>query len=292
MPTPGLSIITCCKGRLEHLKHTLPTLVCQRESEVIVVDYDCPDQTQDWVAAHFSTVRVVKVSQAPIFNLSRARNIGAGIAHAPWLAFCDADNPLGPSFASGVLVRMVPGTYLRTFRSTPSGPTKRSTPLVCEAAVFQAVGGYDDALRGWGSEDRELVYRLKQYGLRELTDPPVFVETLPHSNALRSTYYEHKTDVSAVINQQYWAIKRSYFETRHRWLTDSQRYSTYRAVEQAVLASLAEADGDATFDIQIAGSNPPWITRLTARDIRNLHRTKPAMDERRQRLWGFGPHSS
>ena len=114
MTAPGLSIVTCCKGRLEHLKRALPTFVAQAESEVIVVDYDCPDRTGDWVAAHFPAVRVAKVAEAPIFNISRARNVGAGLARAPWLAFCDADNLLAPSFASEILARIVPGMYLRT----------------------------------------------------------------------------------------------------------------------------------------------------------------------------------
>src|SRR6478672_10968313 len=144
MAAPRLSIVTCCKGRLEYLKSTLPTFVAQSESEVIVVDYDCPDGTKDWVAAHFPDVRVVSVTDAPVFNLSRARNVGARHAHGPW-------------FASELLARLVPGTYLRTLQDTPFGPLKRGIPLACEATTFWAIGGYDDALRGWGPEDREMI---------------------------------------------------------------------------------------------------------------------------------------
>ena len=60
MAAPRLSIVTCCKGRLEFLKRALPTFVAQSDSEVIVVDYDCPDGTKDWVAAHFPDVRVAR----------------------------------------------------------------------------------------------------------------------------------------------------------------------------------------------------------------------------------------
>jgi hypothetical protein len=279
---PRLSIVTCCKGRLEYLKRALPTFVEQSESEVIIVDYDCPDRTKDWVAAHFPTVRVAIVTEVPIFNVSRARNLGARLARAPWLAFCDADNVLAPSFASEVLARMVPGVYLRTLRNTPSGPKRRPIPLVCEAATFWAVGGYDDAFRSWGLEDVELVYRLNQSGIKEARDAAVLVETLPHSNAARSAYYEHTIDVSSTINHHYATIKRRYFETCSQWFTDLQRHSTYSAVEQAVLASLAEPEGDAIFDIRIAESSPPWTTRLTARAIRDVHKIRTELDARRE----------
>ena len=43
--TPRFSIITTCKGRLENLKHTLPKFLRQENTEVVVVDHDCPDHT-------------------------------------------------------------------------------------------------------------------------------------------------------------------------------------------------------------------------------------------------------
>ena len=48
---PLMSAIVTCKGRLEHLKQTLPLLMAMPDSEVIVVDYDCPDRSGDWVRA-------------------------------------------------------------------------------------------------------------------------------------------------------------------------------------------------------------------------------------------------
>jgi len=145
--------------------------------------------------------------------------------------------------------------------------------LVCEAAAFWAVGGYDDAIRGWGPEDRELVDRLDRSGIKEGPVTAALVETLRHSNAERSTYYEHTIDVIAVINFHYVEINRRYFETRSQCFTDAQRHSTYHAVEQAVLASLGEPEGDAIFDIRIAESAPPWSARLRARAILDFHKS-------------------
>ena len=127
-----------------------------------------------------------------------------------------------------------------------------------------------------------MVDRLDRSGIKEVRGAAVLVETLPHGNAMRSTYYEHPIDVSAVINHHYATIKRRYFETCNHWFTDSQRHSTYRVVEQAVLASLAEPEGDAIFDIRIADSTPPWTARLTARAIRDFHKIRMQTDARRE----------
>ncbi|HET7097660.1 MAG TPA: hypothetical protein VFJ68_09740, partial [Casimicrobiaceae bacterium] len=53
---PRFCIVTPCKGRLQYLRQALPTFVVQKETEVVVVvvvDYDCPDRTKDWVAGPF-----------------------------------------------------------------------------------------------------------------------------------------------------------------------------------------------------------------------------------------------
>jgi len=270
MPEPKLSIVVPSKARLEYLKRSLPTFLAQPGSEVIVVDYDCPDGTQEWVAANFPQARVVAVTNAPYFNLSHARNLGARQASADWIVFCDADNLLAPSFARELFERVSPGAYLRTLRVTRRGTRTHNVPLACETATFWSIGGYDDAFQGWGVEDREFVDRLDRSGIREVVGPPNLIETLRHGNAERSGFYEHGIEVSMAINNYYCTIKQRYFDSTGRWFTDEQRHSTYRSVARAVLASLADRGSAATFDIQVAGSDPPWAARLAARSIREF----------------------
>ena len=255
------------------MRRSLPTFVAQAESEVVVVDYDCPDGTRDWVAANFPQARVVAVTHAPLFNLSRARNLGAREARADWIVFCDADNLLAPSFAVELFARVSPGAYLRTLRETRRGTRTHNVPLACEATTFRSLGGYDDAFQGWGVEDREFVDRLNRSGVREVVAPADLVETLRHGNAERSGFYEHGIEVSMAINNYYCTIKQRYFETTGRWFTDEQRHSTYDKVARAVLASLGDRESDSTFDIAVVGSNPPWAARLAARSIREFRDT-------------------
>jgi len=267
MTGPAFSIVTTCKGR----QRALPTFVAQAAAEVIVVDYDCPDRTKDWIAAHCPEVRVAAVTESPIFNLSRARNIGAELARAPWLVLCDADNMLAASFTREVQRLVVPGTYLRISRDTPQGVRKLNIPLVCEAPTYREIGGYDDALSGWGAEDWEFVQRLEHRGVREVLGPATLFESLPHSNDLRSRFHEHDIYVSMVINHFYAKIKERHFQTRGRWLTAGQRHATHDQVRQAVLASLADPQGHALIDVSIEGAVPPWTARLNMTEIRRYH---------------------
>jgi glycosyltransferase involved in cell wall biosynthesis len=271
MAEPRLSIVTCCKGRLQYLKQSLPTFVAQAESEVIVVDYDCPDKTGKWVATQFPGVHLVTVTEAPHFNLSHARNIGAAHARAPWLVFCDADDLLAPSFSSELLSMATPGTYQRTLRNTQWGLRKEFIPLACEAATFRAVGGYDDAIQGWGIEDLEFIDRLGVAGIREITGTATVARTLPQTKTESSRYYEHEIETSVVINHYYWKIKRRYFETTGQWFTDDQRHSTYGSVERAVVASLADPESEATYDVPVLAAPAPWSARLAASDVRKFH---------------------
>ena len=86
-----IALITTCKGRLHHLRETLPLMASQGADEIVVVDYGCPDGAGDWVEREFPGVRVVRVDDDPGFCLPRARNAGARASSARWLAFVDAD---------------------------------------------------------------------------------------------------------------------------------------------------------------------------------------------------------
>ena len=108
-----LSYITTCKGRLGHLRQTLPRVASQPGIECIVVDYGCPDGAAAWVEAEFPSVRVVRVIGVEGFNVSHARNVGAQSASAPWLGFFDADVLLAPDFFRQVLPQIAPGHFYR-----------------------------------------------------------------------------------------------------------------------------------------------------------------------------------
>ncbi|KAB7739274.1 glycosyltransferase [Parvibaculum sedimenti] len=164
-----ITYITTCKGRLHHLKQSLPVVASQPNLKVIVVDYDCPDRAGDWVTANFPSVEVVKVSNAPFFQLSHARNVGARAATTRWLAFFDADVVLGDGFFSRISRTLSPGAF---FLARSEMPNLWGSVIV-EREVFLKAGGYDEAITHWGGEDIALYSDLSflGYALRTYDAP-------------------------------------------------------------------------------------------------------------------------
>ncbi|HET8940372.1 MAG TPA: glycosyltransferase family A protein [Rudaea sp.] len=79
----------------------------------VVVDYACPDQTADWVAANFSGVKLVRVTGEAGFRASHARNFGPPASIEEWLAFFDADILWSPKLAKHVIPRLQTGHFYR-----------------------------------------------------------------------------------------------------------------------------------------------------------------------------------
>jgi glycosyltransferase involved in cell wall biosynthesis len=268
---PVYSIVTTCKGRLQHLHRSLPTFLAQPDTEVVVVDYDCPQRSGDWVEANYPAAIVARVGDAPRFNLSRARNIGVEAATAPWLVFCDADNLLSEGFAVAIDAFRAPNVFIRPYRDSADGPIAVPFPLACERDACRAVGGFDDALDGWGTEDWEFVDRLLRHGVVQRLFPVRLVGILDHDDSARTLFYEETMQVSRLIGHYYARIKARYHETRGRPFTDDQRYAVYRTTKQAVQAALSEPALDALLDVTVPGADPPWTARIRTVEARSLY---------------------
>jgi len=181
---PRLSIVTTCKGRLHHLRQSLPTFLAQPDCEVIVVDFDCPDATAEVVAREFPAARVVAVKNEPHFDIDRARNLGGEAASGEWIAFIDADIIIVPDFHARLASQMKPGTFLRFF------PRARGTSLfgscIMRRVDFLAVGRYDEVMQGYGGDDQEMYFRLRLFGLEAVAmDFDVVAQVILHDNAAR-----------------------------------------------------------------------------------------------------------
>lgn len=187
MTSRQLSLITSCKGRLDHLRQSLPLMVAAGDScEVVVVDYDCPEGTAAWVGAHYPQVKLVEVREAPDFNKARALNLGAQAAASPWLMFIDADILLAPGFAARVLPLLGPRRFLRPQPLT----TDTWGSFLVHRDDFFAQGGYDEILQGWGCEDDDLYYRLQTYGkCSSGSFPGSLLSALRHDDAMRTRFH-------------------------------------------------------------------------------------------------------
>jgi hypothetical protein len=196
--------ITTCKGRLEHIRQTLPALCAQADCEVVVVDYDCPDGVGAWVRSAQPDAWVVRASDRPLFNISEARNLGAAAASGEWLIFLDADVLVSPTLTEQIAPLLSPGVFLL--------PDPRTDELwgalVVSRADFEAVGGYDEAFEGWGSEDLDMTTRLWLAGRSVAAFPGELLTSLPHGEDERTRFHAiGDRGLNVGVNSLYRAIK-------------------------------------------------------------------------------------
>jgi glycosyltransferase involved in cell wall biosynthesis len=177
------AIVTVCKSRLHHLKQSLPNMISQGADEVIVVDYDCPQGTAEWVEAHHQGVKVVRATDPLGFCLSRARNIGTAAAKAKWICIVDADGLLRPGWLAWLDANLSDESY--SFIGDQSRQPESAGVLVARRSDILLAGGYDEAIRGWGPDDLDLRSRLRALGLRWVGFPNELIGVISNGDEIR-----------------------------------------------------------------------------------------------------------
>ncbi len=228
-----LTYITTCKGRLAHLKQTLPRAVAQGWP-CVVVDYSCPEGTGDWVAANYPNVTVVRVEAEAQFRAAKARNAGAAMAQTPWLGFFDADILLDANFAATIRPLLEAGRFYR------ASPATRQTwgSVICAREDFAAIGGYDETYTGWGAEDDDLLYSLALLGRRLTAFDADLLGEIPHTNEARTAFHplqdiwlQHR------INHAFMHMKFDMLRLFGRHIALEERKAVYEQIRQAILAA-------------------------------------------------------
>jgi hypothetical protein len=239
--SPRLSPITTCKGRLGHLKRTLAAMAAQPGCEVIVVDYDCPEGAGEWAERSHPGVKVARITGRPMFNISHARNLGAGMASASWLMFLDADVMVAPDFA----VRLVPLLERRRFLIPDPRPFELWGVIAMPRASFEAIGGYDEAFEGWGAEDVDIIQRLEIAGLAAKVFPGALLASLPHGDIERTRHYAQSNHrANGALNTCYRIVKIDLIR-----LGAQLDLAARRQIYAKVRATLAAEGGPTTFKI-------------------------------------------
>lgn len=241
------SIITTCKGRLEHLKQTLPTMLAQDGAEVIVVDYSCPDSTADYVEANHPSARVVRVEGEEGFSNWKARNRGAAVASGNMLVFCDADTLLANGAIAAIAASVPDTTYGFFSRNSTAHFNRTGLRLGAnQLRGFQAVptegfrklGGYDELLEGYaagGDTDLEDRLRLLGYKAIHLGDG-IIEDVVDHDNEARFTFHKAPITTSYAAGLLYRRAKMTLLRIKRRAnlpLADRERlYAIARGAAQ------------------------------------------------------------
>lgn len=220
----SLHIVTTCKGRLHHLKQTLPTWLEQESVDVTVVDYSCPDRAGDWVNRCYPQVQVVRIEGKETFHLAHARNMGAGMAPKGWLCFLDADLVVKPGWERAMRKALIPGHY---HVASPLQWGMTGSCIVHSDDYLRA-GGYDETFRGWACEDIDFYTALRQTGTRPAFWPGQFAEAISHSDHERVVYYSQSKQESKRLYEEYYHHKVAFMIKKWRLPTLSERSNIFK----------------------------------------------------------------
>lgn len=200
-----LSVVIPCKGRLSHLRQTLPYWLEQETPphEIIVVDYGCPEHCGDWVESNLPNVRLVRATNnATLYNGSRARNIGASAATGNYLAFADADFVAPPDYLTRVHGQIQAGNTLVQIAHYDSGKMGVNGTCTVSAELFHRIRGYDESSSTYGFDDIEFYGRCQATGtsIGHLHN----CQCLSHSDEDRLRFYPDRDKEEAIRKAGVW----------------------------------------------------------------------------------------
>jgi hypothetical protein len=121
--------------------------------------------------------------------------------------------------------------------------------FACSAEDFAAIGGFDEAFRGWGGEDDDLYMRLEDNGCRPSPFPAALIEAIQHQDAERVTHYDIKDRwVHHRVNVVYIAAKAdltrilgrplSFHERKHLFAESQRGASSARPTDTGMVLEI------------------------------------------------------
>lgn len=192
-----LSFCITCKGRLHHLKHTLPVNIgvvedCFPGCDIVLLDYDSPDGLEEWVAKHMQKylhLGVLKyyrsVKPQKYFCRCHAKNVVHRLAQGEYLCNLDADN-----FLSYELMDETLSLINDRQRFIAYGKGSCQGRITVHRDDFFGVGGYDEDFYGWGMEDKDFIVRVVASFQPKIVDLSHYDLALEHSDLERMKYSE------------------------------------------------------------------------------------------------------
>ncbi len=195
------TIITTVKGRLKDLSQTIEVLIKHQliyGFKILVVDYDCPDNSAAYLKNRFSDndkLIVVKLSNMPEFNKSHALNIGIGISksiNTKYNIIIDADTLITEDIFTWLNDRMMLDNFI-------IGPKEEDlTGFICYPTHIDIF--YDEEFKGWGLEDIDFRLRLLDEHNLKVMQLHYGLKSLKHSDDERVKFYNEKNKYITYFN--------------------------------------------------------------------------------------------
>lgn len=183
-----VSFCTTCKGRLYHLRETLPKNIQDNLdyplAEFVVLDFDSGDGLSEWIRplcdkySNLSYYSIVdSVHPTTIFFNSYVKNICTLLGQGDIVCNVDADNFTGKGFA------LFLDKAIANPKTVAIGKDDTTGRIACFKSLFVSLGGYDERFGyGWGYEDNDFYSRALGLGCDYVWLPPQFLGHVPHSD--------------------------------------------------------------------------------------------------------------
>jgi len=199
---PAWTFLTMSKGRNHHLERSLPSMLKQDNCEVLLIDYDCPDNASQLglklaVGVNHARLKCIQFHDRPEFFMPEIINTGFAHARSEWVFILGCDMILKPDFMEFVMAAMKDRHYV----DFDTGKKPNGLPLSkvgyygafgVQRSVFHEVGGYDEDLKGYGYADTDFKTRMHEHGVQRVTIPESCADHIDHDKDDRVRFYSEK----------------------------------------------------------------------------------------------------
>ena len=176
MTRPALSVITVCMNRQQHLLATARKIAAwPLHQEHLILDWSSRVPVERAQLPPDPRIRLERVDGEQRWNLCRAYNLAARLARGQLLLKLDADcwpEQLDPGFV------LADDEALCWFGSGPDG---RLGQFLMPRTAFEAVGGFNEVLQGYGFDDKDLKARLMSLSFNVRALPQAAIGVKSHS---------------------------------------------------------------------------------------------------------------
>jgi glycosyltransferase involved in cell wall biosynthesis len=202
---PSISLCVACKGRLHHLRETLPRNLLDNADypnlELVVLDYNSTDGLGDWMERNLRSqmdagrVSYFRSRHPRFFNISHAKNLALRLAGGDIIGIVDADNFTGKGYAYYIADNVradncLVGCRMQGEEFQPVDDEGCVGRFALRREAFYEIGGMNEELVGWGFEDIDFYSRLMAKGYRCQPIAHQYTTCIPHTDAERSRELE------------------------------------------------------------------------------------------------------
>lgn len=241
-----ISFCTVCMNRLYHLRETLPANLRDNASypdlEFVLLDYNSSDGLESWIKNELTEFiesgRLVyyKTTEPQYFHRSHSRNMVFNLASADIVCNIDADNFTGKDFAHYINNQFTLNKNI--FIAADTLNRYYFIRDVCGRICFwktdfNATGGFDEQMEGYGDEDIDFINKLQKLGRQE-----VVILNGDHLRAIYHTDLERVQNEYAIANlQELYASHLTPYSSRILFLFRDNVFHRGTLIDKLVLQS-------------------------------------------------------